>query len=179
MNFEDDRIEAGEVGNLGQISELAKELVTRTEELEDLENIVKNRKKELRALTEETLPNALLEIGLSEVKLDSGVKIETKQFYRASIPKAREEEAFNWLRDNGHGDLVKHVVAVRFDRENDDAALALVKDLEDQGLQPEDKSSVHTMTLRAWVREQIEAGEEIPQDLLGVYVGQQATIKKK
>jgi hypothetical protein len=33
------------------------------------------------------------------------------------------------------------------------------------------------MTLKAWVKEQVERGNEFPSDLFGVYIGQKATIK--
>lgn len=178
IDFEEDAVDASEVGSLGEVSELARQLVTMQDEVKDLESMLKNRKEDLRKLQEQTLPDALIELGLSEVALENGVKIETKQFYRASIPKAKEDEAFAWLRDNGHGDLVKHVVSLRFDREEDEQARELIEDLRDKGLDPENKQSVHPMTLRAFARERIEAGEDIPHDLLGVYVGQQATVKK-
>ena len=35
------------------------------------------------------------------------------------------------------------------------------------------------MTLKAFVKEQIERGEELPQDLLGIFVGERTKIKRK
>ena len=48
--------------------------------------------------------------------------------------------------------------------------------LEDQGYNTEQKESVHSMTLKAFIREQVEKGGEIPRDLFNVYVGQRTTI---
>jgi len=36
---------------------------------------------------------------------------------------------------------------------------------------------IEPMTLKAWVKEQIERGSELPTELFGVYIGQKATIK--
>jgi hypothetical protein len=34
------------------------------------------------------------------------------------------------------------------------------------------------MTFKAFVREQVETGQNLPFDLLGVYIGQKTSIKK-
>jgi len=47
-----------------------------------------------------------------------------------------------------------------------------------QGYEPQQKEDVHASTLKAWVRERIEAGDEFPMDLFGAFIGQRAIIKK-
>ena len=42
---------------------------------------------------------------------------------------------------------------------------------------PEQKESIHPSRLRAWVKEQVEAGNDFPMELFGAYVGQRAEIK--
>jgi len=41
------------------------------------------------------------------------------------------------------------------------------------------KTEVHPQTLRAFIKERVEAGEEFPMELFGAWVGQRATIKRK
>jgi hypothetical protein len=36
---------------------------------------------------------------------------------------------------------------------------------------------VEPMTLKAWVKEQVERGNAFPAELFGAYIGQKATIK--
>jgi hypothetical protein len=42
----------------------------------------------------------------------------------------------------------------------------------------EQKTEVHPQTLRAFVKERVEAGEEFPMELFGAWVGQRAVIKR-
>ena len=43
----------------------------------------------------------------------------------------------------------------------------------------ENRKSVHPSTLKAFVREQIEMGKELPLDLLGVHIGQRSEIRRQ
>jgi hypothetical protein len=45
------------------------------------------------------------------------------------------------------------------------------------GFQPTQKLKVESMTLKALVRERIEAGKEMPTELFGVYTENKTTIK--
>ena len=48
-----------------------------------------------------------------------------------------------------------------------------------QGLEPTQKLKVEPMTLKALVRERLEAGKEMPTELFNIYVGNKTTIKRK
>ena len=50
---------------------------------------------------------------------------------------------------------------------------------ERQGFEPTQKLKVEPMTLKALVRERIEAGKEMPTELFNVFVGNKTTIKRK
>ena len=45
--------------------------------------------------------------------------------------------------------------------------------------QPQQKLKVEPMTLKALVRERIEAGKEMPTEIFNVFVGNKTTIKRK
>ena len=49
---------------------------------------------------------------------------------------------------------------------------------ESRGYCAETKREVHASTLRAFVKERVEAGDEFPMELFGAWVGQRATISK-
>jgi hypothetical protein len=49
--------------------------------------------------------------------------------------------------------------------------------LNDKGYQSMQREWVEPSTLRAFIREQHEAGKQLPMDLLGAFVGQKTTIK--
>ena len=56
-------------------------------------------------------------------------------------------------------------------------AQGLIDTLNEQGYQSSQREWVEPSTLRAFIREQHEAGSQLPMDLLGANVGQITTIK--
>ena len=164
--------------SLKVVAELAAKQVQLEKDIEDLEAQLKEKTEALSQVQEKDLPEAMMECGISEFKLVDGSKITVKPFYQASPPKEKYDEAMQWLRDNGHGDLIKNDVTVSFGKGEDERAVDFKTFLTDHGTSYTDKTGVHAMTFKAFVREQVEAGRNLPFDLLGVYIGQKATIKK-
>ena len=164
--------------DLHGIAELAKEQVKLTKELADLENQVEKKKAELSQIAEVALPESMLNVGMTLFVLDDGSKLAIKTFYRGSIPKGREVDAFAWLDDHGHADLIKNEVKSTFGKGEDDEAQFLTNLLEKHNLDYESRKFVHPSSLKSFVREQIELGKELPLDLLGVYIGQRSEIRR-
>jgi len=126
---------------------------------------------------DQELPAAMANLGLSELRLETGEKVKVSTWYSASIPLENRDAAFDWLHANGHGDIVKHNVSVDFKKGEEESAAAAVKQLEDIGLTAKDETKVAPQTLKAFVREELEAGRELPETFK-VLVGQRAVIKK-
>jgi hypothetical protein len=101
-----------------------------------------------------------------------------KQLVQASIPVRYREEAFKWLRDNGHGDLIKNQVSATFGKGEDISANDFIDKISSLGYEPTQKVWVEPMTLKAFVREQINEGSELPMDKFGVFVGAETKISK-
>ena len=166
--------------SLAQVSSLVARQVSLEDEIEELENLLKARRAELQRLSTDEVPAALSELGISDLKLVTGEKVEIVPFVQASIPVARREEAFVWLRDHGYGDIVKHEIKLLFGKADDDIARVATDLLRESGFSPEDKEFVHPQTLKAFVREQTEQGAEgFPLDLFGAYLGQKSKITRK
>ena len=47
-----------------------------------------------------------------------------------------------------------------------------------QGYAAEQKTEIHPQTLRAFVKERVENGDDFPMELFGAWVGQRAVIKR-
>jgi hypothetical protein len=154
-------------------------LIETQKEVAVLEEKLKALKETERGLSEQSIPNLMQEAGYSEMKLVDGTAISVKPFYAASISKAKEEEAFDWLRDNGYGDLIKNNVVLQFGKAQDKDANNLVNELKSKGHNVSQKMKVEPMTLKAFVRNEIEQGKSVPMDLLGVFIGNKTTIKRK
>jgi len=121
----------------------------------------------------------LTEMGLSYLKLADGSSVEVKTNYSATITLANKEKAFNWLRENGLGDIIKNELTVSFGRNEDNKAAAYAELAKGQGYQPTQKLKVEPMTLKALVRERIEAGKPLPTEIFNVFIGNKTTIKRK
>lgn len=152
---------------LSEMAELARALLDADKDVERVEGDLKDAKERARVLREETIPAAMQEMGLEEVKLETGQKISIKQDVYASIPAASKGAAYDWLNEHGFGGLIKVEVSATFAKGEQDAALELHKQLLAQGLQPDLDQSVHAQTLKAFLREQIAAGTNVPLDLFG------------
>ena len=82
----------------------------------------------------------LAEIGMSSFSLDDGSTVEVKQTYGASILVDKRPEAYDWLRDHGHDDIIKNTVLCQFGRGEDDQAGAFAAFAQKQGFIPEQKT---------------------------------------
>lgn len=164
---------------LSSVAGLVRRQLALESDIESLEELLKQRKEELRQVAEDLLPSALEEYGLKELRMDDGSTVSVQTFYGASIPKDRTEEAFNWLRTNDFGDLIKNTVSVSFGRNEDNVAKSVASELRSQGYATSQKEWVEPMTLKAFVKEQIELGRAVPSDLFGVFTGRKTKIKGK
>ena len=176
-DFEDNIATSIERGNLGGIAVLARKIRTAQQEVEELDKEIKARKKDLLKLTDEELPSAMLELGLSSFSLDDGSTVNVTPTYGASILVANRPLAYEWLRENGYDDIIKNVVSCEFGRGEDDKASAFKAFASKEGFPAGQTESVHAGTLKAFVRERVEAGDDFPMELFGAYVGQRAIIK--
>jgi hypothetical protein len=147
-------------------------------EIEDLEAKLKKEKNALLKMTDEDLPTMLTEIGFSSITLDDGSNVTVKQTYGASIRIDDKPQAFEWLRDNGYDDIIKNQVMCIFGRGEDDQASAFKALASQQGLVAEQKTDIHPQTLRAFIKERVENGDDFPMELFGAWVGQRAVIKR-
>jgi hypothetical protein len=92
---------------------------------------------------------------------------------------SKVDDAFTWLRENGHGDLIKNNVMLTFGRNQDNEAKSLIAELREKGHNVKQAEKVEPMTLKAFVKEQIQGGKNVPADLFGVYVASKTKITTK
>ena len=180
--FEDMFDEADAVGRVDtgtgkQLSQLVRNLRTVENDIEDAETHLKALKQEKHKLSVENIPALMDEMGVERLDVD-GVTVERKMIVAASIPVANKDQAFDWLRDNNLDDIIKNDVVVSFSAGQDNMAGAVIDDLRTQGLDPAQKTHIHPSTLKSWVRQRVEAGKELDFDTFGVFVGNEATIKR-
>jgi hypothetical protein len=171
-------VEKLDQGDLTTVAGMARAIRDKEVTVAELEEKLKAEKKALMKMTDEDLPTMLAEIGLSSMKLDDGSEVTVKPTYGASILVDNKPSAFAWLREHGYDDIIKNTVSCQFGRGEDEKANAFKSIAEEKGYYAEQKTDVHPQTLRAFVKERVESGDDFPMELFGAYVGQRAIIKR-
>ena len=180
MDLEAESIVKIDVAMSLDITDSCNKLLETQKKIEATEEELKKLKDVETTLSEQTIPNLMQKAGVELIKLEGGVSVEVKPFYSARIPASKSEEAFQWLRDNGHGDLIKNQVSLEFGMKQDNEAKSIVEELKSKGLPVKQKTTVHPSTLRGFVREQIQdLGKDVPADLFGTYVANKTKITTK
>ncbi len=180
INFEEDQQDlVDKTASIQSLADQIQMLEGLNKRIETSEKNIKDLKKEHDRLSGEVIPTMMAEMGLSHLKLADGSTVDVKPNYSASITVANREAAFNWLRENGLGDIIKNEISVSFGRNEDNKAADYAALAEERGYQPTQKLKVEPMTLKALVRERLEAGKSMPTEIFNVFVGNKTTIKRK
>ena len=180
IDFEKDQAEAiTQTNEVKALSDQVLNLRNLEDQIKQKENELKKLKKDSEIISGEVIPTMMTEMNISTLKLADGSAVEVKPIYGASITSEKKEEAFNWLRNNGLGDLIKNEVTVSFGRNEDNKALQYANLAQGQGYQPVQKLKVEPMTLKALVRERVESGQDMPSDLFNVFAGNRTKITRK
>lgn len=170
-------VETLDNAGLDTVAGLARKIKQQQDKVERLDRELKDEKQALLKLTDEDLPSTMADLGLSRFSLDDGSTVEVKPTYGASILVKDRPAAYDWLRENGFDDIIKNVISCQFGRGEDDQASAFHAFASQQGYPADQNESIHASTLKAFVKERIETGEDFPHTLFGAYVGQRAVIK--
>lgn len=175
---------AGNINKSKIFKEISKKLSKKQSELEVLEKALKDSQdlssqleNGIRKLKEEEMPQLMDELGVNSVTLSNGVSIGIDTSVHVGIPEKNKPEALDWLRENGHGDLIKTELTLKFNRNESNLVPEVKAKIEEYGVPINEKLGVNTMTLKGFVREQMRLGNTLPLDLFGVYIRRVVTVK--
>ena len=151
------------------------------DDIERAEEHVDNLKKMADDISSRVIPELLAEQGLTSLKLADGSSVTVKREYRCTLPKEdeRRQSAYNWLRENGLGDIIKNNVIVTFGRGEDDKAQRLLDLAASNGFEPNQKSDVAWNTLTALFQERVESGLDMPSDVFSTWIKDTTKITRK
>ena len=180
IDFENDRMQSVEqIDSAKRLSDKVIELKDLEDEIANAEESIKKLKEKANLLSMVEIPAMMDEMQITKLKLKDGEAVEVKKIYGATIPKEKQEEAFEWLRNNGLGDIIKNDITVTFGRGEDNKAAQYAVLARGQGFEPVQKIGVNPMTLKALVRERLESGLDVPADLFKPFAGNQTKITKR
>ena len=161
---------------LKTVGELANEQLRLEKSLAEQELLLKELKEQLTQVREFSLPAALEAFGMTSVTLRDGSKINIKQDVYAGITEENREAAFEWLEATDNEGLIKNEVKLPFGKGQDAEAKKLTELLSSQGYSFINSRTVHSQTLKAFIRKQLEDGLPVPMDIFSVHVKNIASI---
>ena len=164
--------------DLSTLTGFAEAIIKQDAFVKELDEKLKEEKKKLLKMTDEDLPALMTEANSMEFTLLDGSKVTIKPQYGASIKVDNRPAAYEWLREHGHDDIIKNTISCQFGRGEDDLASSFKAFAEKEGYVPNQTEKIEPMSLRAFVKERVENGDEFPMELFGAYVGQRAVITK-
>tara|TARA_R110002020_G_scaffold14303_2_gene50775 strand:- start:125 stop:682 length:558 start_codon:yes stop_codon:yes gene_type:complete len=179
IDFEQDQQDIIEKTDIKTLSHYCLMLQNYEDQIGNLEKDLKSVKEQADKISSEVIPNLLAEQGLSSLKLADGSSVDVRKSYNCTIKKDQMELAYNWLRENGLGDIIKNEVAVQFGKGEDNKAEQLLTLAEHEGYEPTQKQKVEPMTLKALFRERVEAGLDMPSQLFNIFIKDQTKIGRK
>lgn len=166
---------------------LAAEMAQLVLKEEDLEEQLKECKRELKNYQENLVPELMSEIGLTELVTAGGLRVEMKEEVRAAFPKEGDERrpiAFAYLERTGNDGIVKNVVGVSLGRDSAAAAKAIAEAISSVvsalkiSASVEQTLSIHHQTLVKFLKDQLRDGAEVPMEAFGAFVQRFARIKR-
>ena len=178
INFRDDKQDAIKaVANPQDLASKVQELKDLEDEIANAEAGVKKLKEKAKVISQFDIPSMMDQMNIKKLKLKDGETVEVSNFYSASITD--EAAAFNWLRENGRGDIIKNEITVTFGRGEDNKASDYANLARGQGFEPIQKVGVNPQTLKATLRERVESGSNLPSEHFKTFVGNQTKIKRR
>ena len=178
MFVEDAPQQVDEIENVRSLSNYVINLQRLEEEIIKEETLLKQKKERADKISSEVIPEIMESMKLKTLKLQDGSAIEVKEIYSATIPVANRERAYQWLRENDLGDLIKNEITVSFGRGEDDKASEYTNLAESKGYQPSQKMTVHTGTLKALYRERVENKQDLPSEHFNLFKGNRTKITR-
>jgi len=171
-------------GYLEQLGQLVNEYIALESEMTALLEQAEARNKELFDLKTRRLPDVMKAAQIDHQRMTSGHEVSLMTSIRASFPKDPDKraKAIKALTDLNGLDLIKHVISMSFDRDEQEKAQASFEFLKIAGLTPDNKQAIHAGTYAAWVKELLDDEKMAPKllarlDDLGVFMQSMAEVK--
>lgn len=168
--------------SLERLVTLAHELQTKDAEVVKANEALALVKGEADKLRNTTIPNLMQRLKMESFRLEDGSEIGIKKDIKCSLSEERKPEGLKWIREHGHGGIIKTEVVLSFGKGEEVKAKEAEKLLREKGFTPDVGEGVHAQTLKSFVKERMEAGDSIPLATFGVFEFKEAKItlpKKK
>jgi len=139
---------------------------------------------ELASISEKRLPELMEELGCTQFTTQEGLSITVVEKIRASIAQGdaeKQQKAFDWLEDQGHGRLIKREFKIEFGKLEEAWANQFEGQLKrrKKPLRVTRKMYVHPATLAGFLTEQMEKGVEVPLEIFNGFPQKYSKLQRK
>lgn len=172
---------------LDQLRNAARTMRDLDMEIDSLEELIVDKKAQLNEMKFKQLPDLFDEAGVRAVTIEAegnmpAYEAKASPYYHANIkndwPDEQKIAAFNWLENEGHGDLIKTVLKIELGRGDREKAKLVEDALVSMKIDYDRDLTVPWNTLTSFVREQVEEQHTTPPlELLGATVGRVVKLK--
>jgi len=162
---------------LAELTQLVNALITALAESCKLATQLEESNVKVKKYSETYIPEKLASLGLEQIRLKDGKKIIVEEFYSGMIKEDDRPRAFKWLEENGFGNIIKKEVHVPIRRDDLKMHAMVMRLLSEAKLASKTTETIHGQTLKAFIREQVEAkNKKLPWDLFNIYIGKRTKI---
>jgi len=159
------------------------------QEIEDLEELIKQKRAHVRTIRTQTLPELFYEARVDHIGIPAegnrpAVDAKLRKEYKASIPESwpepKRQTAFATLDELDMSDLQKITYTVIFEAGNREPAAQFGAHLREHNIDFSVKRAIHHATLSAALKERCESGHvpSLPQlEAIGGFIGTSVDLK--
>jgi hypothetical protein len=169
IDYFDTENEEAPPATLERLTELAARAKALETEINTATVELQKKQDDLDKILRGYIPDIFKELALEEYKLATGEKITVKDDVKCNISEERKPAAFGWLREHNYDGIIKTAVNATFGKGEAQRAADACAVLIEAGYDASVTDSVHPQTLKAFVKEQLEAGTAIPIDTFGIF----------
>lgn len=172
---------AGSDNQLRQISDTMVRESELQQQLETHEAVEADLRAQLGAIRTKQLPELMMAAGVERFTCrETGT--EARLTFECSGALGSDEEErerkLDILIANGADEIVRLEVTAAFGKGGYAQAQALAGELNRRGIATVVSRNIHHQTLKSWVKERMEAGDQLPLAEVGLWYGQIARIKR-
>ena len=177
-DYSDALPESPRTEDLQQISTLVSQFLGVEEEIEELEVTLKQRKALKTKIEENDLPELMRKINMEKFTTGDGYGVTIKTIIRANIPEANKPKVFKWLKENGHGGIIKSILEISIAPGSEKKLQKLLgMKVMDQFPTRKLGGSVNVQTLKAFIKREKEKDPAFPMSKFNAVEIDQAKIK--
>jgi hypothetical protein len=155
------------------LSALIKRASSLDEEIDDLEEIVRQRTADRDRILCDDIPTVLHENGLMSAPLEDGRTVSIEQVLTHTV--VSKANLFKWLTENDYDQVIRTELSFTKGTPMQEIELSLVK----MGVEYEKDTTVHPMSLKSVLRAHMDAGcEPPPIDVVRMNIFERAKIKE-